>query len=393
MNKTVLALSITMIMAAIPLAAAISVDTPVVTSNWIVGFRGELPQEVRDGHYGADRVVGINDAINFAVIETVNPVGLQARAAFDPNVQYIEEDLEVAHTMLTPNDTYFAQYQYDVKATTTNIVAAWDRSTGSSAVKVAIADTGVRSTAADLVGQTIAAQFDFVSNDGTAQDGNGHGSHVASTIAARINNAKGLAGIAPGSSMVYARVLNNQGSGTCSQVANGITFAGDQGSHILSMSLGGGGCSGMQTATAYTQGKGTLVIAAAGNGGCTNCVEFPAKYAGVVAVSATDQNNALASFSSTGPEVFIAAPGVSTVGHYPAKSACGGQNLDTCYALLSGTSMSTPHVAAVAALIKATHSTYDAAALKTALQTSALDLGAAGRDNNFGYGLLQGSAV
>jgi subtilisin family serine protease len=379
-------------MVALPVATALDLTaTSDVTSQWIVAFHA-IPQEVRDGHYGLDTVLSVNDAIQFAVVETTNPVGLQARATLDENVRYIEPDVVVASVSLTPNDTFFNGYQYDVKAGTTNIVAAWDRSTGSTAAIVAIADTGFRHTQEDLQTAPRVSEWDFVSNDATAEDGNGHGSHVATTIFATINNGKGIAGISQ-SSFMPIRVLNNQGSGTCSQVANGITWAGDHGAHVLSMSLGGGACSTEQTAVTHTLGLGTLIVAASGNGGCTNCVEYPAKYAGVVAVGCTDANNVVCSFTSKGPELFISAPGASTPGAYPKKSVCGNTPLDSCYALLSGTSMSTPHVSGVAALIKSTHSAYTATDLKNALSSTAVDLGSAGRDSTYGYGLLQGTAV
>jgi subtilisin family serine protease len=394
MDKATLLAGLAALLVVAPAAGALDLasTTDALRSNWIVGFL-EIPQDVRDGHYGPDRVVSVNDAIAFAVVETLDPVGLQARAALDPNVRYIEEDAEVAHIEYTPNDTFFAGYQYDVKSGTTNIVAAWDRSLGSTAVKVAVADTGFRSTFEDLVGICVSAQWDFVYNDGTANDANGHGTHVATTIFAKINNAKGIAGISQ-SCGLFARVLNGAGSGTCSQISNGITWAGDHGAHVLSMSLGGGACTTEQNAVSYTQGKGTLIIAAAGNSGpCSNCVSYPAAYSGVVAVSCTTSSNALCSFSSTGPQVFIAAPGYQTPGGYPNSGSCGSTPLDRCYVLLSGTSMSTPHVSGVAALIKSTHSTYSASSIKSTLQTTAQDLGAAGRDNNFGYGLLKGSGV
>lgn len=373
---------------ALPLLAVAEPAAPA--SRYIVAFDA-LPDEARHGRYGGGAVTDVSEALGFAVVETRDAAALHARARGDANVRWVEPDVEVS-AYLTPNDRYYATYQYDLKAGTTGIDAAWDRSTGSAAVKVAVIDTGLRRTMEDFRDASILQGRDFINNDNDPTDDNGHGSHVASTIVAVLNNGKGMAGIAQVTALPL-KVLNKAGSGSCSSVANGIAYAADQGAHVASLSLGGGACAAEQSAVEYAQARGVLVVAAAGNSGpCTDCVGHPAAYPGVVAVSCTDENNDLCSFSSTGPEVFIAAPGYRTLGHYPAKSACG-RNLDTCYALLSGTSMSTPHVSGVAALLKSTHPNATAADLRDMLAATARDLGATGRDAQFGYGLLQGSAV
>jgi subtilisin len=194
-------------------------------------------------------------------------------------------------------------------------------------------------------------------------------------------------------SLAGAKVLGRTGTGTNSAVASGITWCADIGSDIISLSLGGGFSQTVSNAVTYASGQGALVIAAAGNSGpCTDCVGYPAKLPLALAVACTDSLNRQCSFSSEGPEVDIAAPGLDIPSTYPNKSPCGKRETN-CYVLMSGTSMSTPHVAGLAALIKSANMTYSADDIRARLLATAQDLGPAGQDSDFGAGLIQGSAV
>ena len=360
------------------------------TGDVIVAFRA-LPAE--RGHYGGDPVVAADESLRFLVVRG-NPEAIERRAARDGGVVAFERDLEDMHALLTPADPLYAGYQYDLKPATTDIEAAWDVTLGDAAVMVCVVDTGQYRAHQDFAGVAWGPWRDFVSGKTAAYDDNGHGTHVTGTIAAQLGNAKGMAGIAPDATIAGAKVLNRQGSGTYSAVASGISWCADQGADVINLSLGGGYSSTVASAVSYATAQGALVVAAAGNSGpCSNCVGYPARQAEAFAVACTNASNALCSFSSQGPEVDIAAPGQSIASTYPAgKSPCGRKDAD-CYVLLSGTSMSTPHVAGLAALVKSAHPALSMQDVRARIQATAVDLGAAGPDAQFGAGIIRGQAV
>lgn len=255
-------------------------------------------------------------------------------------------------------------------------------------VKVAIVDTGIDYTHPDLAANYMGGK-DFVNNDDDPMDDNGHGTHCAGIVAA-VDNEIGVIGVAPGASLYAAKVLDASGSGSYSTIIAGIDWAVTQGVHIISMSLGGdSGLSSFENACNNAYSAGVLVVAAAGNDYKGNSriewdtVDYPARYSSVIAVGATDSNNIKASFSSTGPAVELAAPGVSIFSTY-----LGG------YATASGTSMACPHVAGAAALVFASPANpgdtdgWQASEVRAKLTATADDLGAAGFDYWYGYGLV-----
>jgi len=210
---------------------------------------------------------------------------------------------------------------------------------------------------------------------------NPHGTHVAGIIAAHANNGVGIAGAAPGVKIIPVRVLDASGSGSSSDVAEGIIWAADHGARVINLSLGGGPSPGMQTAIQYARSKQVVTFAAAGNSYQEgNQPTYPAAYPEAVAVAAVDQSLHHASFSNTGSYVDIAAPGDliwSSYGQGPAQ-----------YALMSGTSMATPYATATAALVLGENPSLSATDLIHAVEAGASDLGPPGRDNTFGYGLI-----
>lgn len=367
--------------------AGVSADSP----NPVYVVRvGVLPDD--RSHYAGEPAESANEALRFLVVRPGNPEAFERRLEADPNVLGFEQDLELYQALLTPTDPLYAGYQYDLKPATTNMELAWDTTRGATSTVVCVADTGQYRAHQDFVGVTWGPWKDFVSNKANAYDDNGHGTHVTGTIAAVMDNGKGIAGMAA-VTVAGAKVLNRQGSGTVSGVANGISWCADIGAHVISLSLGGGYSSTIETAVNYATGKGALVVAAAGNSGpCTDCVNYPAKLPAAFAVACTDASNAQCGFSSEGPEVDIAAPGKDIASTYPPLGSCGRKN-SNCYVLMSGTSMSTPHVAALAALVKSAHPAFTADDLRNRITSTAVDLGAAGIDDEFGAGLIQGSAV
>ncbi|GAA3393101.1 S8 family serine peptidase [Cryptosporangium minutisporangium] len=258
----------------------------------------------------------------------------------------------------------------------------WTRTTGSP-VTVAVLDTGVQGGHPDLAGRVLPG-VDLIRDVPTSTDGtndtHGHGTHVAGIIAAVSNNNLGIAGLAPGTKILPVRVLGKDGSGPSSAIADGIVRATDLGAAILNLSLGSASRStAISSAVQYALSKNVIVVAAAGNFRQSgNPVFWPASDTGVIGVAATDSTDKDAAFSNTGSYVDIAAPGVGIV----------STHLGGTYAGMSGTSMAAPYVAATAALAKALSPGLTPATMTTLLQQTATDLGAAGRDDVTGYGLV-----
>lgn len=352
--------------------------------EYILGFR-ELPQERSE--YAGGKVNEVNEELRVFTVHG-NARSIEQRAAHDPNVEYFEEDADLYSTLWSPNDDYYAESQYDLGPETTNIQLAWDKTRGKTEVKVCVIDTGQYRAHSDLRDVAWAEWKDYVQAKPTAYDDHGHGTHVTGTIGAVVNNGRGIAGIAQ-VSIAGAKVINSDGYGSVSKLASAITWCTNIGSHIINISLGGGYSTTLANAVRYADNNGVLVVAAAGNRGpCDSCVVYPARLPQAMAVACTDQQNRRCSFSSEGPEVDVAAPGLSILS--TAIATCGSTS---CYERKSGTSMSAPHVTGLAALIKSAHLGYEADDLRKRILDTARDLGASGDDRAYGAGLMQGSAV
>lgn len=260
----------------------------------------------------------------------------------------------------------------------------WPTGNNADPIKVAIIDTGISKDHPDLK-NNIKGGFNAINSAKSWNDDNGHGSHVAG-IAAALNNGIGVVGAGPLVDLYAVKVLNRNGSGFLSDVIEGIQWAVANGAQVINLSLGtSSDIQSMHDAVTAARNSGVVVVAAAGNNG--GAVIYPAAYPEAIAVSATDSNNNLASFSSRGPEVDLAAPGISILSTYKGNS----------YATLSGTSMAAPHVSGAAALILNTPvGAYDANGngiwgpdeVQKKLQDRATDLGNIGFDNLFGWGLV-----
>lgn len=266
---------------------------------------------------------------------------------------------------------------------------AWATSKGT-ATKVAVIDTGIDKDHPDLVanikGGVNFVKKGFVADPTKWDDDNGHGTHVAGIIAAA-DNTTGVIGTAPEANLYGVKVLDRSGSGYLSDVIAGIDWAINNDMDVINMSLGSDSdVSSFHDAVDTAYASGIVVVAAAGNDGSS--VDYPGAYSSVIAVSATDINNNIASWSSRGPQVELAAPGVNI------RSAWKGGG----YKTISGTSMASPHVAGTAALVLKTviPSIYDSnldgswqpAEVRNALNATADDLGTAGFDNLYGNGLV-----
>ncbi|WP_442857127.1 S8 family peptidase [Bacillus sp. FJAT-45037] len=289
-----------------------------------------------------------------------------------PQIKFVEENAEVsAYGQAVPWGVPHVQG-----------TAGHDLGFTGNGVKVAILDTGIDNTHEDLAANVKGGHsvFTDAANLDPFYDEDGHGTHVAGTVAA-INNDLGVLGVAHQADLYAVKVLNNSGSGSYAGIAAGIEWAIQNDMDIVNMSLGGSQSSAiLKEFCDLAYAEGLLVVAAAGNegnrGGNNDTVGYPAKYDSVIAVAAVDQNNNRPTFSSTGPAVELAAPGANILSTTPNNR----------YAAYNGTSMASPHVAGVAAQILEAKPTLSNVEVRELLRLSAKDLG---NSRQFGYGLVQ----
>jgi subtilisin len=258
--------------------------------------------------------------------------------------------------------------------------AAWNCTKGK-VIKVAVLDTGIDSNHPDLI-SNFRFGVSFVPGESNWMDYNSHGTHCAGTIAAALNNI-GVVGVAPSAYLYAVKVLDKTGSGAWSNLIAGIDWCiNKKDVEILSMSLGGSIAPNALKAMCHLAWKqGALLVAAAGNSG--GSVGFPAKYKSVIAVSAIDNANNIAPFSSRGPEVELCAPGVNVLSTIPG----GG------YGTKNGTSMACPHVSGAAALAWGSHRYADNVTIRRLLAWRADNLGMPGRDPDYGFGRVDAEQV
>lgn len=278
---------------------------------------------------------------------------------------------------------------------------AWKKSTGKGVI-VAIIDTGVSAgptkkgkPVRDFGTTHMVPGYDFVSKDSDPYDDHGHGTHVAGTVAEATNNNEGVAGLAFDASIMPLKVLSAQGSGSSADIANAIRWAADHGANVINMSLGSSVPSEViRNACKYAKKKNVVIVCAAGNGS-GEPVGYPAAFPECIAVSSVGPTGNLAFYSSYGKQVALAAPGGDTTNgkqdgilqntNFPEDQ--GGKGDD--YYFFQGTSMASPHVAAVAALIEAQGVT-DAARVKEILTSSATPKG---EKKKYGAGILSAAGA
>ena len=259
----------------------------------------------------------------------------------------------------------------------------FENSDAVSDMKVCILDTGL-ATHNDIATKYVEG-FGYypVGNDYT--DRHSHGTHVAGTIAALGINSEGVIGVvrSPNTRLVIGKVLSDSGSGSYANVIDGLEKCKQRGAKVINMSLGGGGfMQSFQNKVNELHEAGIVVVAAAGNGGGSSRF-YPASYKHIISVAALDSNENRASFSQYNDMVDLAAPGVAV------KSTC----LNNRYCSYSGTSMASPHVAGVVALVWSHFPNVNNTKINDVLEKTAKDLGAAGRDDFYGHGLVQAKAA
>jgi len=314
----------------------------------------------------------------------------EARLKKDARIKRVDEDIEVFALGESQSQQVKASKVLSSSQTLPwgiNMIDAelvWPSGNMANPIKVGIIDTGISSAHPDLAAN-IKGGVNTINSRKSWNDDNGHGSHVAGIVAA-LNNSVGVIGAAPAADLYAIKVLDASGSGYLSDVIEGIQWAVANKIQVINMSLGASqDVQSFHDAVTAAYNAGVVIVAAAGNSG--GAVIYPAAYPEAIAVSATDQNNQLASWSSRGPEVDLAAPGVNIYSTYKS----------TGYATLSGTSMAAPHVAGAAALVLNSaagsydlngNKKWDPAEVRQKLKDKAVDLGAAGPDPLYGYGLV-----
>ncbi|GAA4922861.1 S8 family serine peptidase [Actinoplanes utahensis] len=367
------------------------------TVRLLVGLRTgvqadvRLPSLDRLGLAGAD---GKGDPLGRRLLSQIRAKSVEVPAGratavttalkLDPNVAYVQADPVAKKLDVTPNDPLFTAGRQPELAQL-KVPSAWDTTTGAE-VTVAVLDTGVTAySTSDLHGKLLPG-YDFVNDDNSPTDDEGHGTMVSSLIAATPDNGVGMAGVCAKCRILPVKVLDGQGSGSHSEIAQGILYATQQGAKIINLSLGGyAGSAVLQNAVAWANARGVLVVAAAGNNG-NNRVVYPAAYPDVLAVGATDTRTGgttRADFSSYGPWVDVAAPGITAAMNRYGQYCFDGDR--TCWVTVrdrygrivyddyevQGTSFSSPLVAGVAALVASKNPGYTGWSLQRAVVASA----------------------
>jgi thermitase len=362
--------------------------------------RRQVIVKFRDGTSAADRRAAISRSgaqevgglmLHQTYVVAVNNSQSQRALAGDRRVEYVEADAR-ATALVTPNDTHYGSLQWGFENTgqviggqTGRVDAdidadgAWDTALGAG-VTVAILDTGIDQNHEDLSAKVIANR-NFTSSS-SADDFYGHGTHVGGITAAITDNGVGVAGGCPACQLLNVKVLGDDGGGNYSWIADGIVWAADNGVKVINLSLGGSIKSRtLERAVNYAWDRGVVLVAAAGNSGSSAKI-YPAGYDRVMAVAATNNTDAKASFSNYGSRwVDIAAPGENIFSTFPNHPFTISQKYGRSqnYDFASGTSMATPMVAAAAALVWSTPHGSSASAVRSRVEATADNIAGTGK--------------
>ena len=325
-------------------------------------------------HGGRGRKVGQSELHIVDLPGNASEKAVIERLSKNPHIKFAELDRAVRSNFV-PNDPYFGSEWHLNKV---NAPAAWDLSQGGG-VTIAILDSGVDGSHPDLAAQMVPG-FNFYDNNSNTADVFGHGTAVAGVAAAASNNGTGVSGVAGQAKIMPIRVSDLNGWAYYSTITQGITYAADHGARIANASFGGvAGSASIQNAAQYMKSKGGLVFVSAGNNGVDENV---AATTTLIPVSATDESDNRTSWSSYGNFVALAAPGITYT------TSRGGN-----YEQWMGTSFSSPLAAGVAALMMSAKPSLDGAQIEKLMYSTAVDIGAPGRDIYYGYGRVDAGAA
>jgi subtilisin family serine protease len=288
---------------------------------------------------------------------------------FREDVEFAELDRIVRPADITPNDPWFGSWEWYL--TKIGAPAAWSTTTGSPSIIIAILDTGIEGTHPDLQPKLVPG-WNIYNNNSDTSDVYGHGTVVAGTAAAASNNSQGVASIAWNCPIMPVRISALDGTATYSAMASGLTWAADHGARVANLSYKASTSATVASAASYFQSKGGVVVAAAGN---QATFDSSSDNPNILTVSATDSNDVLTSYSNTGNNIDLAAPGTVFTTYE------GGS-----YGNSGGTSVASPIVAGAAALVLSVKPTMTAAQVQEILKQSADDIGPAGWDTSYGWG-------
>lgn len=378
-----LAAALVLCMAALMAGGAAQAQQPTrwVDGELLVGFRAGVGPAGRHALYrdhGASHVedIGQNTRVVRIRVPALALEALKRRLERRPEVKFVEKNYEFEPALL-PNDLQYASQWHLPKI---RAPEAWDLTQGASGAVIAILDSGVEATHPDFAGKLVAG-FNTYSNSTNTADQFGHGTQVAGAAGALTNNAVGIAGVAGSAPIMPVRVTDSAGRATSASIANGIFWAADHGARVANLSFNGiAGNATIRAAAEYAYNHGTLVVAASGNCACADPTpENPY----VLSVSATDETDSVAYFSSTGAFVDLSAPGTNIL----------TTAMFSLYVADSGTSLASPIVAGVAALMFAANPSLTPALVTQLLEATAFDPGGNGYDQGFGHGRVDAFAA
>jgi serine protease len=400
-----------------------ALDSALVDDTWQAAAQAaaatsaELRREVADGFL---KLIVVRDVDGLPVIETTF---LESKADLEKTLKHLNSDPSVVafepesqvRAFSTP--PYFTS-QWGITTVDSESVS---ETTQGAGIVVAVVDSGVNANNPDLAGRVIDGVdypdgFSYLNSsnlidncvsytdaryfgrpdhaDYGKYDPNGHGTHVAGVIS---SNGIGIKSVAPQATIMPVRVLSSSGSGDVSDVACGVIYAANNGAHVINMSLGSDIDSpSLRAAVSYAISKDVVVIAASGNDGTTGVDTYPAALPDVIGVGAISNNSGqpIASFSNKGNYVDVVAPGVGIWSTCSSPSEnCSTADGDSNYESLSGTSMATPFVAGLAALVRSMDTNLDASDVANIITASAIDKGEVGYDPVFGFGLVNAPAA
>lgn len=359
--------------APMPAGAAGSDAGDAIPDELLVGFDSTVAPSQAEGIYRAEGATKLERLWRLNVhrirVNAARLPAMEQRLRRQPGVAFVERNRRVPHAF-TPNDPSFPS-QWHLPAI--DAPRAWDITTGSSAIVIAVLDSGVEASHPDLAGRLVPG-WNFYDNTANTADVFGHGTRVAGAAAAAGHNGLGVAGVAMESHIMPIRVSDSAGYAYYSTLASGLVWAADNGARVMNMSFAGiAASSAIRSAAQYARGQGAVVVAAAGNCGCFDATpEAPE----IISVSATSSSDTLASWSSRGNFVDVAAPGAGIL-----TTSRGGD-----YISVSGTSFASPITAGVVALMMAANSDLTPTQIEQLLKANTDDRGAAGWDPSFGFG-------